>query len=710
MRRRVVSAQKMYLRFRVLFPLLLLLISEFFSPTGLVHELQGRDLAVPSEFPTILAATDQSSFGETNILLVEPNLYLEGGPFVLDGRKHVVLQSTGGRVIIAATNPPSNDLFTRRELLSGSSARASTFNYAATTSPSDPLPALAEGNPANFGRSLWWTWTAPRDGLYVVNTVGSDSEFIPLLEVFRDDGYPPSLLGDGFRWRVGNEVGFQAKSNVSYAILVGGDRGSSGRIALNLVYTPAPSNDEFKNALVLNDDSVEIRGSVIGATSTPEELSLLPTGVGNAVWFVWESLTNTPLASRPLVISTAGSDFDVVMRVFSYAGDGSLIPVASLQSNILAGAENRFVLLPEAKERYAIILDGHANAPSFRRKLGNYRLRLEHPVVHLDRLEVLRDLPAFASPVAFSAQFLVRNDGSDPTRALRLRLVARAAENRTALHVESPVLQTNLGLFLVGTGGGIGVGRTGLVPLAPAIANCPAPFVMDGRTNLWGVFAELEEELGGEWTRTSEDFLFYGNAFEGGQPVLSYGVPPPTPVALSRYGIMTIGEQDIFLPDQLTDQSSILLTMVARRRVDGLRFTVTDAVWTLENGGSQSNALQLTTNGLLKIGAITNSTAVRVRGNFFFNGTNYARRDSIPIYLRPTLVAVRREESNSVELSLAGERGSFAILQSASEFPVDETSWVTISQSNFVFSAGIVVTNVPISDRQRFFRIKRRIP
>ena len=106
-----------------------------------------------------------------------------------------------------------------------------------------------------------------------------------LIEVFRGDAYPPLSLGADVRWRVPNEMGFQAVQAATYAILVGGEYASTGHIVLNLVYTPPPSNDDFTNALALAGDSLEVRGSVIGATAEPGEANLLLQGVRNARGF-----------------------------------------------------------------------------------------------------------------------------------------------------------------------------------------------------------------------------------------------------------------------------------------------------------------------------------------------------------------------------------------------------------------------------------------
>jgi hypothetical protein len=76
----------------------------------------------------------------------------------------------------AVSGAPVNDHFFDAVLLSGSSVEVTADNSNATTEPGEPTHELS------FGRSLWWSWTAPNDGWLTVDV--SSNVFTPAFSLY----------------------------------------------------------------------------------------------------------------------------------------------------------------------------------------------------------------------------------------------------------------------------------------------------------------------------------------------------------------------------------------------------------------------------------------------------------------------------------------------------------------------------------------------
>src|SRR5262249_44856882 len=70
----------------------------------------------------------------------------------------------------AAASPPPNDDFASAEVISGVDGRVSGTTLGATTLPDDPTYADLHAH----GGTVWYQWTAPRDGVVVFETVAAD--------------------------------------------------------------------------------------------------------------------------------------------------------------------------------------------------------------------------------------------------------------------------------------------------------------------------------------------------------------------------------------------------------------------------------------------------------------------------------------------------------------------------------------------------------
>lgn len=134
---------------------------------------------------------------------------------------------------------PPNDYFTNRIVITNNSAVKFGTNIFATKETGEPNHA---GNPG--GRSLWWTWTAPANGILQLNTVGST--FVALLAAYTGDSVTNLTRlaanngnnnGDGFA-RLSVEVTAQTQVQIALDGFNNGGGAGYGSVVLNLLFKP----------------------------------------------------------------------------------------------------------------------------------------------------------------------------------------------------------------------------------------------------------------------------------------------------------------------------------------------------------------------------------------------------------------------------------------------------------------------------------------
>ena len=148
-----------------------------------------------------------------------------------DGRlSNYTVTAISGALTVNATN----DLFAYRKPIGGTSNTVYSSNVNAHKEPGEPDHC---GNPG--GDSLWWTWTAPAQGLVTLSTVGSSFE--TLLAVYTGDSVSnltqiaTNIDGGGDHTSL---LTFEAAANGTYQIAVDGfsdgTNAAAGSIVLNL--------------------------------------------------------------------------------------------------------------------------------------------------------------------------------------------------------------------------------------------------------------------------------------------------------------------------------------------------------------------------------------------------------------------------------------------------------------------------------------------
>jgi hypothetical protein len=132
------------------------------------------------------------------------------------------LESTG--------SPPENDDFANQQTLSGTSGSIAADNLLATLEPGEPVHAGQDA-----GASVWWNWTAPKSGVFVFDTAGS--EFDTVLAVYNGADVT-SLVEVASNDDVSgtdetSRVIFNAQAGTTYQVAVAGSGSETGSLLLN---------------------------------------------------------------------------------------------------------------------------------------------------------------------------------------------------------------------------------------------------------------------------------------------------------------------------------------------------------------------------------------------------------------------------------------------------------------------------------------------
>ena len=230
--------------------------------------------------------------------------------------------------------PPPNDNFANRIVLNGQAVSSGPITIdEATREGLEPV--------ATQEQTLWWTWTAPQDGIVTINTQGTTR--YNYLRVFNGSNLANLALikqGDGDAAR----INFPVKAGLVYQISIGFSSSDRGSATLNLqngptnitapvvVGVPALTNDNFANAVTLIGPVVSGFTYSTGATREGQE----PAFTGDqTVWWTW-----TAPADSQVTMTTAGSNAFTYLSVFN--GDR----LSELHTVARSGANSATVRFP----------------------------------------------------------------------------------------------------------------------------------------------------------------------------------------------------------------------------------------------------------------------------------------------------------------------------------------------------------------------------
>jgi hypothetical protein len=223
----------------------------------------------------------------------------------------------------AAAAPPPNDDFVNAAPLAGPPAQVVPEMGEATTEPQEPDLGL-DPQPPYVRASVWWTYTAQRDGRVAFldrEPLGEPGEVV--VAAYRGDTLGSLQLLDVGRLGAasGLRVAFNAQQGQTYHLTLAVIRGSGGggglqRWDMSFVHAPLPPNDDFAAATTVHvsHKPVRIEGTIIDATAQPGE----PDHGEHSVWF--RLRTRTERAVRVTAYGSGGSDYCEIPRLVVYTG------------------------------------------------------------------------------------------------------------------------------------------------------------------------------------------------------------------------------------------------------------------------------------------------------------------------------------------------------------------------------------------------------
>lgn len=254
--------------------------------------------------------------GTTYIILVN------GENTDLNGTELECQTNTGRiRLNLAKLVLPANNSFSNAKVITGTSFREITPTYGASKEAGEPRHGGITG-----GRSLWWKWTAPYTGKFVISTAGNlyddyharrtgigvyfGSSVDSLIHVASDQNGAGLNSGEN-TW---SSVTFTAGKGVTYHFAA--DANVPGNLAF--ILTTPPANDNFGDATEMVGSRWVATGHHLGSTTEPGEPRVdggyisEPDNNFRSVWWKW-----TAPASGEISVDTLGSESLNVIGVFT---------------------------------------------------------------------------------------------------------------------------------------------------------------------------------------------------------------------------------------------------------------------------------------------------------------------------------------------------------------------------------------------------------
>jgi len=246
----------------------------------------------------------------------------------------------------------TNDDFSNAQNLTGASGTTTGDNIGATKAPGEPDHADNSG-----GSSVWYNWTAPSDGSFFFSTFGSEIDTV--LAVYTGNTVnnltPVASNGDA-NFDLTSIVSFLATSGTTYRVAIDGYDGESGALVLDWGPEVPPANDNFADALLISGTAGSVAATNAGASMETGEPDHAGAPGGRSVWFQWTATTTNEMS-----MTTAGSDFDTTLAVYTGTSVDALAEVASNDAFEEDGT-SVVIFLPSAGTTYRIAVDGFPGA------------------------------------------------------------------------------------------------------------------------------------------------------------------------------------------------------------------------------------------------------------------------------------------------------------------------------------------------------------
>lgn len=209
---------------------------------------------------------------------------------------------------VEPVRPPANDGFENRIMLAGPAFTVEGSNVNATRDTGEPDFPVGGYTPRTA--SVWWSWTAPEAGRYLLEL---ESDAYDLEAVFLLGDVLTNLGYANYQTRVYPDPPYQnlinVLSNTTYQIRVSSGTAAPAGFRLSLRPAARPLNDDFTNRLELSGPVVQLAVDTLGATMESGERSDLSCSGWESdqasVWWTWTAPSNGLFALEAVDIRAA---------------------------------------------------------------------------------------------------------------------------------------------------------------------------------------------------------------------------------------------------------------------------------------------------------------------------------------------------------------------------------------------------------------------
>ncbi|MFN2614598.1 MAG: Ig-like domain-containing protein, partial [Actinomycetota bacterium] len=263
------------------------------------------------------------------------------------GGKQASSDPAQGSIALHWGPPPANDNFASAITINGLSGSTTGSNARASKEDGEPNHAGNIG-----GASVWWRWTAPANGNFTFDTLGSGIDTVLAVYTGGDVGSLTSVASNNdCCGGTQSKASFDATISTVYSIAIDGNAGVTGPVTLSWTQTP-PANDAFGAATTLTGGSGSVAGTNVGATKQTGEPLHAGNAGGRSVWFDWVAPGNGTIE-----FDTLGSNYDTLLGVYTGSAVNALTAVAS--SNDCCGvAQSKVIFSAINGTDYKIAVDG----------------------------------------------------------------------------------------------------------------------------------------------------------------------------------------------------------------------------------------------------------------------------------------------------------------------------------------------------------------
>jgi hypothetical protein len=267
------------------------------------------------------ALAQLTSLTDTNASESAYNLQVQSGTEYQIAVDRSIWSSSGEfRLRIYYTSAPPNDDFVKR--------RPFTETVAGDLEGGKLEPNEPGVNASNLTSSVWWTWTAPSNGLYrfdlLAQTFGAGVVGLELFTGNTLGGLQPVPSDPSYFTSTRYA---QVAAGHSYVIRATG-RGVPSPFTLNATYAPPPINDQFAQRIAITGTDLTLVGSNRTASAEANEPSHGGTPARKSVWWSWAAPGNgiaqiTLLRSYQRIAVYLGDSLETLQPVTNGLGAAS---------------------------------------------------------------------------------------------------------------------------------------------------------------------------------------------------------------------------------------------------------------------------------------------------------------------------------------------------------------------------------------------------